>query len=134
MKLSQRERQSYISFYFVLFTLFPSLLLLHALLSSPPLSVSAKDLSGFHLFVRTLPLSPLVIFHPGKAQVQQTHSHGGVRVMFDRAQQTPDTSHHFSLHIRRNPQSPNPDLLSFLFILFFTSFSPHFSQLLSFHK
>lgn len=40
----------------------PFSLSLLALLSSPSPSVSAKDLSSFHLFVGTLPLSPLFIF------------------------------------------------------------------------
>ena len=64
MKRSQRQCQSHIFLYFLL-SLPVSLL---ALLSSLSPFVSAKDLRGFHLFVRTLsPALLFLSFHLGKS-------------------------------------------------------------------
>lgn len=133
MELSQRECQSHISVYFLLFSILPSLP--HpALLSSPPLSVCAKDLSGFHLFVGTLFLSPFFIFSSWESL-----SVADTLLWRNMSHVWPCSTNPGSLHISpvlttdATPYPPPLTCCVFSF-LFFTPFIPHFTKLLSFYS
>lgn len=93
----------------------PSLPLL-PLLSSPPLSVCAKDLSGFHLFVGTLLLSPLVIF-----SYWESSSAANTLVRRSTSHVWPCSTNPRSLHITpglTTDAAPNPPPLSYILFCF----------------
>lgn len=111
------------------FSLFSPLL---SLAVYSPLSVCAKDLSGFHLFVGTLSLSSLYLFILGKLKCSKHTPIEEYESCLTALYKPPITSHHSSPSPQSDPDSPTSALLSFPSVSLFTSFCLHFTKLLSF--